>query len=92
MVYQISTVCLELMYMQQKHMVYGELHIYHYLVLNQNANNNAYLTPLRHEVWNVEHKFIILGVYLCYNTFLHLGVKNQNYPEHDTVCMYILFP
>ena len=62
MVYHIYKVFLALMYMQHKHMVYGKLHIYLYLVLDKNANDNVYSTPLRHEVWNVEHKIIILGI------------------------------
>ena len=41
------------MYKQHMHMVYGELYIYIYQVLDQNANDNAYSTPLRHKVWNV---------------------------------------
>ena len=79
------------MYMQHKHMVYGELHIHHYLVLDQNANDNAYSTPLRNEFWNVDHKELMLGIDFCYNKFSHLGVNHQNYPEHDTpltVCCF----
>ena len=92
MVYQISKVCLELMYMQHKHMVYGEFHIYPYLVLDKNANDNAYSTPLRHEVWNVDHKKVIMETYLCYNTLSHLVVQHQHYPEHYTIFLSILFP
>ena len=69
MVYQISKVCLALMYIQHKHMVYGKFHIYNFLVLDQNANDNAYSTPLRHEVWNVTYKMVIMGIYFCYNKF-----------------------
>ena len=36
--------------MQHKHMVYGELHRHHYLVLDQNASDDSYSAPLRHEV------------------------------------------
>ena len=36
-------------------MVYGELHILPYIVLDKNANDNAFPSPLHHEVWNVEH-------------------------------------
>ena len=72
MVYQISNVCLALMYIKHKHMVCGKLHRYHYLVLDQNASDNAYSVPLRHEVWNVDHKMVILGIDLCYNTFSHI--------------------
>ena len=92
MLYQISKVCLALMYMQHKHMVYGKLHIYPYLVLDQNTNDNDYSTSLRHEVCNVEHKMIVMVIDLCYNTFSHLGVQHQHYPEHDTVCLSIFFP
>ena len=57
------------MYNQHKHMVYEELHILPYLVLDQNAKDNAYSAPLRHEVWNVDHKRAILVIDLRYNTF-----------------------
>ena len=80
------------MYKQHTHMVYSELHILPYPVLYQNANDNSYSTPLRHEVWNMDQKMIILGIDLCYNTFSRLGVQHQHYPEHDTVCLFILFP
>ena len=79
------------MYMQHKHMVYGELHIHHYLVLYQTGNDNTYSTPLRHEVCNVDHKNLMLGIDLCYKTFSHLGVQHQHYPEHDTICLSIFF-
>ena len=92
MVYHISKVFLSLMYMKHNHMVYGKFHIQHCLVLDQNANDNAYSTPLRYEVWNVDHKMVILWICLCYNTFSHICVKQQNCPEHDTVGMSILFP
>ena len=84
MVYQISKICLYFMHMQHKHMVYSELHIDQYLVLDQTANVNAYSTPLRHEVWNVDHKMVIMGIDFCYNTFSHLGVQHNNYPKHNT--------
>ena len=60
------------MYKQHTHMVYGELHILPYIVLDKNANDNAYSTLLGHEVWNVDQKIIIKGIGLCYNTFSHL--------------------
>ena len=63
MVYHISKVCLELVYIQHNHVVYGELHIYPYLFLDQNAYDNAYSTSLRHEVWNMDHKMILLGIH-----------------------------
>ena len=34
-----------------------------------NANDNAYSTSLRHAVWNMDQKMIIMGIDLCYNTF-----------------------
>ena len=43
-------------------MVYNEIHIYPYLFFDQNANDNAYSTPLLHEVCNVDHKMIVLGI------------------------------
>ena len=91
MVYQISKVCLSLMYMQHNHMLYGEFFRHHCQVLDQNANYNAYSNPLRHEVWNLDHNMGIVGIYLCYNTFSHLCVQQQHYPEHDTVCLSIFF-
>ena len=65
--YQISKVFIALMYKKHTHMVYGELHILPYLVLDQNANDNAYSSPLRHEVWNVDHKIVMLGIYFLLN-------------------------
>ena len=41
-VYQISKGFLALMYIKHNQMVYGELHIYPYLVLDQNENDNSY--------------------------------------------------
>ena len=73
-------------------MVCGELHIIPYLVLDQNANDNAYSIPSRHEFWNVDHKRVMLGIYLCYNKFSHLWVTPQHYPEHDTFFLSIFFP
>ena len=90
-VYQISKVCLALMYTQHTHRVYGKFHIHYYLILDQSANDNSYSTPLRNEVWNVDHKIVIMGIYLCYNTFSHLVVKHQYYTEHDTFYLSILF-
>ena len=90
--YQISMLCTALMYMPHNHMVYGELHILPYLVLDQNANDNACLSPLSHEVWNVYHRRVMLGIDLCYNTFSHLWVPQMHYPEHDNFFLSILFP
>ena len=64
MVYQISKGCLAFMYMQHKHMVYGEFHLHQYLVLGQDSNINAYSTPLRYEVWNVDHKEVMLFYFI----------------------------
>ena len=89
-VYQIYKVYLALMYIQHKHMVYSELKIHHFLVLDQNANNNAYSNLLRHEVWNVDHKMVILGINLCWNKFSHIGLQHQHYTEHDSVYLSIL--
>ena len=91
-VYQIPKVCLALMYMKHTQIVYGKLHILPFIFLGQNENYNTYSTPLRHEVWNVDHKMIILGIDFCYNTFSHLWVKHHHYLEHDTVCLSIFFP
>ena len=37
-----------------------------------NANDNACRVPLHHEVWNVDHKRVMLGIDLFYSTFSHL--------------------
>ena len=91
MVYHISKVCLALMYMQHRHMVYRELHRHHYLFY-QSASGNAYSAPLRHEVWNVDQKMVMLGISSCYNKFSYLFVQHQNYLDYDTVCLSIIFP
>ena len=77
--------------MQHRHMVYGKLHIHHYLVLDQNENYDAYSTPLHHEVWNVDHKMVMMGITLCYNTFSHILVQHEHYIEHDTISLYVFF-
>ena len=92
MVYQISKACLSCMYMKHKHRIYAELCINHYLLLDQNESYNAYSYLLRHEVWNVEHKMVMMEIELFYNKFSHIGVQHHDYPEHDTVCMSIFFP
>ena len=89
MVYHISKVCLALMYMQQGNMLCVKLIIDHFLILDLTENDNAYSTPLRHKVWNVDHKMVILGIHFCYNTYSHLGMQYQHYTEHDTVCLSI---
>ena len=72
-------------------MVHGELHIHHYLVFGKSASDNAYSTPLRNEVCNVEHKMVMQGIDLCYNISLHICVKHHHYPENDTVCLSVHF-
>ena len=66
-------------------------HICHELVLDQNINDNAYSTPLLHDDLDVEHKMVIMVIGLYHNTFSHICVQHQNYPEHDIICLYILF-
>ena len=66
-------------------MVYGELHIYPCQVLDQNANDNACRVPLNHEVWNVDHKRVMLGIDLYYSTFSHILVQHLHYPEYDYI-------
>ena len=39
--YRKSKVCQALMYMQHRNMVCGEFHIFRYLYLDQNVNDNA---------------------------------------------------
>ena len=80
-----------LMYMQHMYMVCGELHICHDLILDQNVNDDAYSTPLIHEALDVNHKIVMLGISLYHNTFSHLCVNYQHYPEHDNLCLSILF-
>ena len=89
--YGKSKVCQALMYMQHKHMVCGELHICYDLDLYQNVNDNAHPTPLLHEDLDVNHKMVMLGIGCYHNTFSHVCVQHQNYPEQDTLCMSILF-
>ena len=90
-VYQKSRVGKALMYIQHMHMVCGELHICHDLVLDKNLNYNAYSTPLLHEALDVDHKMVILGIGLYYNTCSHICVQHQNYNEHDILCLFIFF-
>ena len=63
------------MYIKHTHMVCRELHIHHDLVIDKNTSDNAYSSPLCHAVWNVDHKMVMMGIYLCYNKFSHLCVK-----------------
>ena len=74
-VYLISKVCIVMMYMQHRHMVCDEFHRHHYLDLDQNSSNNTYLSPLRHEFCNVDHRMVMLNIYFCYNDF-HVFVCN----------------
>ena len=90
-VYHKSRFCPSLMCIQHSHMVCGELHICHDLVLNQNINYNAYSTPFLHGVLDVDHKMVMLGIIWYHNTFPYLCVQHQNYSEHDTLCLSIFF-
>ena len=90
-VYYKSRVGQALMYMQHRHMVCGESHICHELVLDKNVNGNSYSTPLIHEDLDVDHKMVMLGIGLYHNIFSHICVQHQNYPEHDIICPSILF-
>ena len=53
-----------LMYIQHRQMVCGKFHICHDLDLDQNVNDNAYPTPLRHEALDVSHKMVMLVIIL----------------------------
>ena len=57
------------MYMQQKHMVFSELHIWNDLDLDKNVNDNAYQTPFLHDALDVEKKTVMLGIGWYHNTF-----------------------
>ena len=72
-------------------MVYGNLHIHHDLVSDENATDNSYSTPWRHDVCNMDQKIAMLVIGLCYNTLSHICVQHHHYPEHDTICPYIFF-
>ena len=50
------------MYMQHRHMLWGQLHIFYELVLDQNVNGIDYLIPLRPDVLDVGNKIF---TYLC---------------------------
>ena len=65
--------------------------MFHGLVLDQNVNDNAYSTPLLHEALDVDHQMVMLVIGWYHNTFSNLCVQNQHYPEHDTLCVSILF-
>ena len=89
--YQKSKVCPALMYIQHRHMVCGELRICYDLVLDQNINDTTYSTPFLHEALDVDHKMVVMGIGWYHNTFSHICVKHQHYPEHDNIYLYILF-
>ena len=65
--------------------------ICHDLVLDQNANDNAYPTPLLFKDLDVEHKMLMLLIGLFHNKFSHLCVQHQHCTEHDTLCLSVLF-
>ena len=77
--------------MQHRHMVCGKLHICHDLVLDKNVNNNSYSNPLLHEALDVGQQMVILGIGLYLNTFSHLCVQHQHYPEQGILYLYIFF-
>ena len=54
-------------------------------------NDNSYSIPLLHEALDVDHKMVILGTGLYQNKFSHLCVQHHHYPEHNPLCLYILF-
>ena len=89
MVYHKSKVGQVLMYMQHMHMECGKFHTCHDLVLDQNINDNAYSTPLLHEALGVYHKMVIMGIGFYHNTFSHIFVQHQHYPEYDILCLSI---
>ena len=66
----------------------SELHIFHDLVLDKNVNDNACSTPLLHEVLDVNHNMLMLGIGLYRNKFSHICVKHHYYPKHDILCLY----
>ena len=64
----------------------------HYHVrFDPKLNDNAYSPPLLHEALDVNHKMVMLAIGLYHNKFSHLFVQHQNHPEHDTLCLSILF-
>ena len=67
-----------------------KLHIFHDLDLDQNVNDNAYPDPLIREALDMNYKILMLGIGWYHNTFSHISVQHQHYPEHDTLCLSIL--
>ena len=80
-----------LIYMQHRHMVCGKLHICHDLDSDQNIYDGAYPTPLLHEALYVNQIMVILGIGWYHNIFSNICVQHQHYPEHNTLCLSILF-
>ena len=71
--YQRSKVCQALMRIQHMHMVCGKLHICHDLFLDQNVNNNAYSTPLIHELLDLNQKWEcweLVGITIHFHIFV----------------------
>ena len=89
--YQKSMVGQVLMHIQHRHTVCDKFHICHDLVLDQSVNDNYHPTSLPHEALDVNPKMIMLRIGWYHNTFSHLYVKHQHYPEHDTLCLSIIF-
>ena len=89
--YRKYKVCQALIYTQQRHMACSKLHICHDLYLDQNANDNAYQTPLLHEALDVNNRMVMFVIGLYQNKFSHLCVENQHYLENDTICVSIFF-
>ena len=90
-IYHKSKVVQALTYMQHRHMICGKFHIYHDLVLYQNVNDNTYSTPLLREALDVDHKMVIFAIGLYHDKFSLICVKNQRYPERDTLYLSIFF-
>ena len=76
-----------LMYMQHRHMVCGESHICHDLVLDQNVNVNAYSNHLLHEDLGVDHNMVILVI-----GFYGISSKKQVLYQPVTICTYCPVP
>ena len=72
-------------------MEFGESHICNDLVLDKNLNDNACSSPLIHKALDVDRKIVMLGNGFYHNTFSHLCVQQQHYPEHDTLYLSIFF-
>ena len=74
--------------MQHRHMVRGEIHICHDLVLYQNTNYIFKSTPSLHEALD---EIVMLEIGLYHNTFSLICVQHDHYTEHDTLCLSIFF-